>query len=367
MQRVKVSLKERSYEIFIGTECIEGVSSYVKELSPSGTVTIVTNTTVFGLYGEKLQDALRAQDLKVHTVVIPDGEQYKDYFWAYHILTEMLQAGLDRGSSLVALGGGVVGDIGAFCASLYMRGIALVQVPTTLLSQVDSSVGGKTGVNHPLGKNMIGTFYQPKLVWIDVSTLKTLPRREFLAGVAEVLKYGVILDREFFEFLEGSRKDILNLEPEVLQKVVKRCCELKAEVVSRDETETGLRAILNYGHTIGHAIETLTNYRLYLHGEAVAIGMVAEAMISESLGFLSSTERERIAKTTRDYGLPVSVKENLEVSAMVQAMARDKKARKGSLTFVLPEEIGRVRIERDVPEEAVIKAIGKVKEGGDEK
>ncbi len=362
MQRVKVSLKERSYEILIGAECLEGVSAHVENICPSGTVALVTNTTVFGLYGEKLLEALRAKALKVHTIVIPDGEQYKDYFWAYHILTEMLQAGLDRGSCLVALGGGVVGDIGAFCASLYMRGIALVQVPTTLLSQVDSSVGGKTGVNHPLGKNMIGTFYQPKLVWIDVSTLKTLPEREFLAGMAEVLKYGVILDREFFGFLEGSRQEILNLEPEVLQKVVKRCCELKAEVVSKDEREAGLRAILNYGHTIGHAIETLTNYRGFLHGEAVAVGMVAEAIISEALGYLNSDESQRIRTTINDYGLPVSIRMNIGPDAMLQAMARDKKARKGALTFVLPEQIGKVRIERDVPEVAVLEAISKVKE-----
>jgi 3-dehydroquinate synthase len=263
----------------------------------------------------------------------------------------------------VALGGGVIGDIGAFCASLYMRGINLIQIPTTLLAQVDSSVGGKTGVNHPLGKNMIGTFYQPKLVWIDVNTLRSLPRREFLAGVAEVLKYGVILDREFFQFLSEAREKVLGLEPESLSRVVQRCCELKAQVVSEDEREAGLRAILNYGHTIGHAIETLTNYRGFLHGEAVAIGMAAEAKLSEALGYLVPDERAFIVETIRAYGLPTGTGLDLEPSAMVQAMRIDKKARKGALTFVLPEQVGRVRIERDVPVENVLDLLRLIKEG----
>ncbi len=363
MQTVRVELAERSYDIFIGADCLKDVGPHVRSLCTSQSVALLSNPTVFGLYGEKVLEALKTEQLNVHTIIIPDGEQYKDYFWAYHILTEMLQAGLDRGSTVVALGGGVIGDIGAFVASLYMRGINLVQIPTTLLAQVDSSVGGKTGVNHPLGKNMIGTFYQPKLVWIDVTTLRTLPERELLAGLAEVLKYGVILDGEFFSLLTSAREGVLELEPQILTKVVQRCCELKARVVSEDEKEAGLRAILNYGHTIGHAIETLTNYRGFLHGEAVAIGMAAEAKLSEILGYLSPEHRALIVQTIRSYGLPLGTGLDLEPSLMVQAMRIDKKARKGSLTFILPEQIGRVRIERAVPEDRVLEVLQLTKEG----
>jgi len=363
MLRVPVQLKERSYDILIGADCLKDIGHYLKDICPSKTVALISNPVVFTLYGKQIEESLKRYSLTPFTIIIPDGEQYKDFFWAYHILTQMLQAGLDRGSAVIALGGGVVGDIAAFCASVYMRGINLVQIPTTLLAQVDSSVGGKTGVNHLLGKNMIGTFYQPKLVLIDVNTLRTLPKREFLAGLAEVIKYGIILDKEFFYFLTEARKNLLKLEPSILIKVIKRCCELKANVVSKDETEAGLRAILNYGHTIGHAIETQTNYKEFLHGEAVAIGMAAEAKLSELLGYLSTEDTEKIVNTISSYELPVGTGFDIEASSLLNSMRIDKKTRKGSITFILPEQIGRVRIEKAVSESAILEVLAMLKEG----
>jgi 3-dehydroquinate synthase len=271
----------------------------------------------------------------------------------------MLSAALDRKSALVALGGGVIGDIAGFAASTYMRGIDFVQVPTTLLAQVDSSVGGKTGVNHPMGKNMIGTFWQPRLVWVDIETLKSLPRREFLSGLAEVIKYGVIWDEGLFRFLEEKRDEVLGLDNDTLTHLVRLSCEIKANVVSKDERESGLRAILNYGHTIGHAIETVTGYTRYLHGEAVAIGMYAEARLSRDVGLLDDSGLVRIKELLEAYGLPAALPVETDFPLLMASMKLDKKTVSGDLTFILPEEIGRVRIQRGLPEEEIEKVFGK--------
>jgi 3-dehydroquinate synthase len=357
MEKTRVELGDRSYDIAIGSGTLGGVGKAVGKLKPGPTVALVTNPTVHGLYGVEVEASLKAAGLSTVTIAVPDGEEYKSLLWAENILTELLKARLDRGSVLVALGGGVVGDIAGFAASLYMRGIRFVQVPTTLLAQVDSSVGGKTGVNHPLGKNMIGTFWQPSLVWVDVDTLKTLPGKELLAGLSEVIKYGVIWDEEFFTYLESAREKILALDPEMLAHIVRRSCEIKAEVVARDEREAGLRSVLNYGHTIGHAIEAVTGYKKYLHGEAVAIGMSLEARLSHSLGLLGEADTVRIKGVIESYGLPSEFPAGLDVGGTLEAMALDKKALAGKLRFTLPEKVGATKLLVEVERENVARVL----------
>src|SRR4030043_2302044 len=348
IETIRVDLGERSYDIAIGSNMLRSIGTSLNPFDFSPKVAIVSNTTVHPLYGDVVSNSLKKAGFDVLTVIIPDGEEYKDLLRVEHIYNELLKAKLDRSSSLVALGGGVIGDITGFAASTYMRGISYIQVPTTLLAQVDSSVGGKTGVNHKLGKNMIGTFWQPRLVWIDVKTLNTLQKREFLAGVAEVIKYGGIWDEELFYFLEKNRTRILNLDRDVLMYVIKRSCEIKAEVVSKDEREAGLRSILNFGHTIGHAIETVTGYRKYLHGEAVAGGMYLEAKLASMLDLINNKEVVRIKALIDSYSLPSEKPQDIDVGHILSAMELDKKAVAGKLKFILPEKIGKVRIQTGV-------------------
>ncbi|HET6515778.1 MAG TPA: 3-dehydroquinate synthase [Thermodesulfovibrionales bacterium] len=352
IEQVRVDLGERSYDIWIGSDILTKCGRLIGDLHFSR-IAIISNPTVYGLYGEPLTNTLRNLGNTVDVVIVPDGEEYKDLLWTYYIHGELLKRRLDRSSALIALGGGVIGDITGFVASTYMRGISFIQIPTTLLAQVDSSVGGKTGVNHPLGKNMIGTFYQPRLVWTDVNTLKTLPRREFLAGIAEVVKYGVIWDEEFIRFLEEKRERILGLDDSAVSSIIKRSCEIKAEVVSKDEREAGPRAILNYGHTIGHAIETATGYTAYLHGEAVAIGMLREARLSCLLGLLDSGDGERIGSLIESYGLPTKMPSGIDIDKIISSMELDKKAVRGELKFALPEKMGSVKV-REVSDRAMI-------------
>ncbi len=342
--RVKVELGERSYNISIGTDTLCGLGPALKPLDINPVIGLITNPTVSHYYGHTVMDSLRTSGFEPILITIPDGEQYKDILWAYYIYGEMLSNRLDRSSAIAALGGGVIGDITGFVASTYMRGIPYIQVPTTLLSHVDSSVGGKTGINHPLGKNMIGSFYQPRLVWVDIATLKTLPRREFIAGLAEVIKYGVIADSVLFEYLEDNREKIISLEADTITYIVKRSCEIKASVVAADEKEAGFRAILNYGHTIGHAIETITAYREFLHGEAVAIGMLYAAGIAKDMGMLKEDEFKRISSLIRIYGLPYEIPKDISVPAIHEAVKVDKKRKAGRIRMVLPEGIGRVSI-----------------------
>jgi 3-dehydroquinate synthase len=336
MEKVTVNLGHRSYDIHIGKGTLSGLGEKMKSFGFSPSVGIISNPTVFALYGDRTMQTLKDAGFDCFQVIIPDGEEYKDYAWSYFILTELLKRGLDRNSCIVALGGGVIGDITGFVASTYMRGIHFVQVPTTLLAQVDSSVGGKTGVNHDLGKNMIGTFYQPRLVWTDLETLRTLPRRELLCGIGEIIKCGIIWDEAFFDFIAKKKDEILGLDADALISVVRRACEIKADVVSRDERESGLRAILNFGHTIGHAVETETRYTRFLHGEAVGLGMCLESRISECLGLIASDQVKRIVALIADYGLPCHLPEDLNVSNLLSHMKRDKKAISGEMTFVLP-------------------------------
>jgi 3-dehydroquinate synthase len=355
MEKVRVELGERSYDICIGSDTLDGLGDNLKIFGLSPKIGLVSNPTVFSLYGKRVSDSLKKAGFNLLTVIIPDGEEYKDLLRVQHIYDELLEYKLDRLSALIALGGGVIGDITGFAASTYMRGISHIQVPTTLLAQVDSSVGGKTGVNHKLGKNMIGTFWQPGLVWIDVETLRTLPKRELLAGLAEVVKYGVIYDKELFDFLEINKDKILNLDRNALTHIIKRSCEIKAEVVSMDERESGLRAILNYGHTIGHAIETVTDYKRFLHGEAVAIGMCLEARLSQMLNLIDKDQVLRIKSVVGSYGLPSATPADININSVLSSIQLDKKAVAGELKFILPEKIGSVRIHKGVTEKSIRK------------
>ncbi|MBI5663840.1 MAG: 3-dehydroquinate synthase [Nitrospirae bacterium] len=343
---VAVDLNERSYNIVIGSKVLPKLGLRIKKFRPSK-IAIISNTTIFPLYKDLLFGPLRQYHIVPEIILIPDGEEYKDLLWIYYIHSKLLKARFDRDSLLIAFGGGVVGDITGFIASTYMRGIRYMQVPTTLLAQVDSSVGGKTGVNHPLGKNMIGAFYQPSLVLIDIDILRTLPKREFYAGMAEIIKYGVIADGKLFDDLETNMENILSLGDGLIN-IIRRSCEIKADVVSRDEREGGLRAILNFGHTIGHAIETVTGYKRYLHGEAIAIGMCAAADLAVRMKIFQKDEAIRLRKLVEMYNLPSRVPDDLNVSEMISAMEVDKKAKAGKLRFILPESIGKVRIEEDV-------------------
>jgi 3-dehydroquinate synthase len=354
-QEVRVGLHERSYDILIGSRILDKLGLRLKEFRPSK-IAVISNKTVYPIYRDILLKSLRKFNIVPEIIVIPDGEEYKDFLWTYYIHGELLKARFDRDSLLVALGGGVVGDITGFVASTYMRGIRYVQVPTTLLAQVDSSVGGKTGVNHPIGKNMIGTFCQPSLVLIDVDTLRTLPEREFYAGISEIIKYGIIADKSLFDYLKSHREGILSLGDSLIH-VIKRSCEIKADVVSKDERESGLRAILNFGHTIGHSLETVTGYRKFLHGEAIAIGMCSATELSERLGIAGKGVASSIKELAELYNLPARIPQDVSTSDLVYAMGIDKKAKGGRLRFILPEKIGQVTIQEDIDRKVIAEAI----------
>lgn len=353
MTEVKVELGPRSYPIYIAPGALHELGSCARRHLTGKRALVVTNPTVAKLYGETVRQSLSLAGFVVLWAEIPNGEEYKTLNTVAHLYDAALDGEVERGDAVLALGGGVVGDVAGFLAATYMRGIAFVQVPTTLLAQVDSSVGGKVGVNHPRGKNLIGAFYQPRFVLADTAVLKTLPDREIRAGLAEVIKYGVIWDAAFFGWLEGNIAGLLGLDPAAVEHAVATSCRIKAAVVSTDETEGGLRAILNFGHTVGHAIEAVTGYQRFVHGEAVAIGMVAEAELAVRLGYLAPAGVDRIAALVSRAGLPRRIPAEILPEMLLQAMQRDKKVAGGELTFVLPEDIGRVRLVRGVPAEAV--------------
>lgn len=342
--RVSVSLAERSYDIRIKPGLLNEVGSSLAALGFRGKVGVVTNPVVGRLYAPGVVRSLRAAGLEPVSIVLPEGERAKTLRSVSTILDALVRARFERGSALLALGGGVIGDLAGFAASIYMRGIPVVQVPTTLVAQVDSSVGGKTGVNHPLGKNLIGTFSQPRLVLVDPDTLGTLPSRERVAGLAEVIKYGVIADAEFFAYLEEQMDALLKLEPEQVGRVIARSCGIKASVVAQDERESDLRRILNYGHTIGHALESLGGYRKLIHGEAVAIGMVQEADLARHLGLCAPAVVDRLRALVRRAGLPDALPVTT-FGKLWAAMQHDKKVAGGRVHCVLPERVGRVVIQ----------------------
>ncbi|HJV24383.1 MAG TPA: 3-dehydroquinate synthase [Aromatoleum sp.] len=342
MRTLNVALGSRSYPIQIGRDVLADTSLILPFLKTKR-VAIVTNDVVGPLYLKRLEEALDAANVRTSVAVLPDGEAHKDWQTLNLIFDKLLAERCERSTTLIALGGGVVGDMAGFAAATYQRGMPFIQIPTTLLSQVDSSVGGKTAINHPLGKNMIGAFYQPKLVLADIRTLDTLPDRELRAGLAEVIKYGLIRDPAFFEWLEGNLEKLLQRDADALAFAVERSCANKAEVVAADETEQGERALLNLGHTFGHAIETGMGYGNWLHGEAVAAGTMMAAELSRLLGWLSSADVARIEALFARAGLPV-VGAKMPVEQYLDLMAHDKKVEAGRLRLVLLRQIGRAVI-----------------------
>lgn len=351
---VHVQLSERSYEIVIGTGNLAAAGSFAGQRCVLTHAILITDSNVAELYAQRVADCLAAQGARVDLEVVPAGEQAKSVTNAERLWNRLVQLRADRKSVVVAVGGGVVGDLAGFIAASYARGLAFLQVPTTLLAHVDSSVGGKVGINLPAAKNMVGAFWQPLGVLIDTSVLDTLPAREYRAGMAEVVKYGVILDADFFAYLEQHAEALNERHPDVLRHVIARCCRLKADVVERDERETtGLRAVLNYGHTFAHAIEAEAGYGEFLHGEAVAIGMVAASQLAERLGRVDADCTARQRDLLLRLGAPVTLPA-LDPAAMLAAMQRDKKVAHGRLRFVLPSRMGQVELVGNVPEEQVL-------------
>lgn len=356
-QRVRVELGERSYDIVIGDGLLSQAVEWLRPLKLGKHGVIITDTNVAPLYGKPLREALKAGGFTVEILDVSAGEESKSLRQANRLFEKLPSLGLDRQSFVIALGGGVVGDLAGFVAASYMRGIALVQMPTTLLAQMDSSVGGKVGVNLPQGKNLVGAFYQPRLVLADTSTLATLPERELRAGFAEVIKHGAIRDAEFFAWLEREYQRVLSLDASAVTHVVRRCCEIKAEVVSADERESGLRAILNFGHTIGHAMEALTEYVGLLHGEAISMGMRFAANLSVKRAGLAQSEADRLEALIAASGLPTRLGQKFEIDQLIAAMRLDKKAQNGRLRFVLLKRLGETVISNTVTDTDIEEAV----------
>lgn len=351
----KVNLPQQSYEIAIAPGSLDRLGEQMTSLQLGKKVLLVSNPTIFKHYGERATASLTAAGFKVASCILPAGERYKNLNSIQKLYDTALENRLERSSTIVALGGGVIGDMAGFAAATWLRGINVVQVPTTLLAMVDSAIGGKTGVNHPQGKNLIGAFHQPRLVLIDPDVLKTLPMREFRAGMAEVIKYGVIWDAELFAQMEASKhlNQLRYVKPELIDAILTRSCQAKADVVGKDEKEAGLRAILNYGHTIGHAVESLTGYRVVNHGEAVGIGMVAAGQIAVELGMWQKEDTERQNALIQKAGLPTQLPSGLDIEAIVDALQLDKKVKAGKVRFVLPTQIGVVTVTDEVPADTI--------------
>jgi 3-dehydroquinate synthase len=359
MQTVNVVLGERSYPIHIGAELLERSELLLPHLARPR-VAVVTNDVVGPLYLERLRSSLSGAGVAVLPITVPDGEAHKNWATLNHILDTLLRERCERRTTLIALGGGVIGDLTGFAAAIYLRGVPFIQVPTTLLAQVDSSVGGKTGINHPLGKNLIGAFHQPGLVLADTATLNTLPERELAAGLAEVIKYGLILDAALFDWLEANIARLGARDPEALEYAVRRSCEIKAAVVAADERESDCRVLLNLGHTFGHAVEAGLSYGTWLHGEAVAAGTVMAARLSQRMGLLSSADAGRIESLLSRAGLPVRAPA-LGVQRYLDLMGLDKKVEGGRLRLILLKRIGEAFVTADFPQEelrAVLAATG---------
>ena len=358
MRAVHVSLGNRSYDIKIAPGLIDRLGRECARLKLGPRCAIITDTNVGKRYAKAVFNSLATAGFSPSLIIVQPGEPAKSLKTVQSCYDQLAVHRLERKSFIVALGGGVVGDLAGFLAATYLRGIAFVQVPTTLLAQVDSSVGGKVGVNLNAGKNLVGAFYQPRLVACDLGTLKTLPDREFRAGLAEVIKYGIIYDAKLFRQIEGDFPKLLKREPKMLAAVVARCCEIKAEVVGKDETEGGPRAILNFGHTIGHAIEAVSGYGRFLHGEAIAIGQVAAARISSSVLGLPERDLERIIRLFRRVGLPTTVRLRAgQRPKLFAAMRLDKKVKGGEINFVLAKKIGRVEYGHKVPAAVIEEAL----------
>ncbi|HEY9710097.1 MAG TPA: 3-dehydroquinate synthase [Oculatellaceae cyanobacterium] len=377
---IRVDVPQQPYEIAIAqrssdrttnpsgsapsvTGGLDDLGVWMSRLKLGKKVLVVSNPVIFKKYGKRAIAALELVGYEVSTCTLPAGERYKTLKSIQKIYDIALQNRLERSSTIVALGGGVVGDMAGFAAATWLRGINLVQVPTSLLAMVDSAVGGKTGVNHPQGKNLIGAFYQPRFVLIDPSVLKTLPPREFRAGMAEVIKYGIIWDAQLFAKLEAAKRldQLRYVEEDLLELILSCSCQAKADVVSKDEKEAGLRAILNYGHTIGHAVESLTGYKLVNHGEGVAIGMVAAGQIAVQLKMWNAADAERQDALIEKTGLPTQLPSVLDIEAIIDTLQTDKKVKDGKVRFVLPTQIGAVTVTDQVPSEVIGQVLHQMK------
>lgn len=341
MQTVKVDLKDRSYNIHIENGLLNKTGDLISTLPVRKNIAIITNKTIAPLYLDIVKTKLKKAGFNVHVIILPDGEEHKNLNTITNIYNELIMMDFDRNSSIIALGGGVVGDMAGFAAATFFRGIPYIQIPTTLLSQVDSSVGGKTGVNLPGGKNLVGAFYQPKLVIIDPEVLKTLKITELRAGIAEVIKYGVILNNEFFKYLELNIDQAVKLDDETIVYIIKACCSIKADITTQDEKEKGIRSFLNFGHTIGHAVETLTNYNEFTHGEAVAIGMAAISKLSEFWEFTDIENSNRLIALLQKSGLPTEIPA-FSLNDYIDTMMKDKKRAEAGINMVLMKQIGEV-------------------------
>jgi 3-dehydroquinate synthase len=354
MNTLQLDLGERSYPIHIGSGLLDQADLYKKHIKGTFTA-VVTNETIAPLYADKVVKTLESIGQKVKLIVLPDGEAFKTWEVLQKIFDGLLENSADRKTTLVALGGGVIGDMTGFAAACYMRGIKFIQVPTTLLSQVDSSVGGKTGINHPLGKNMVGAFHQPQAVIADLDTLKTLPAEELAAGLAEVIKHGAIADSEFLSWIEKNQDALNKCDPAAMEHAVRRSCEIKSQVVAQDEKEGGIRAILNFGHTFGHAIEAGMGYGAWLHGQAVGCGMVMAADLSVRVGLLSEAEASRLKKIIEAFHLPTQPPK-LGVDRFMELMSVDKKAEGGEVRYILLNGLGQAKIQT-VDDDLVIQTL----------
>jgi len=354
---VTVQLKERSYPIYIGSETLRSLPESFLEHCGRHKAAIITDENVRAIYGQTALDSLAKAGVPAHLITVKPGEKSKSVAVAQKLYDKMFDFEIERSDTIVALGGGVVGDLAGFIAATFKRGLNFVQVPTTLLAMVDSSIGGKTGINHPRGKNMIGAFHQPKMVFADTATLRTLPRRELGCGLAETVKHAVIRDGAFFELLEKQSKSIVDLEPQTIIDLVERNCRIKADVVSADERESGLRGILNFGHTIGHAIETVLPDRDYHHGEAISLGMVAAADLAQKRNLLKADQAVRIVNLLEKFDLPTSFAADVPTKKLCQAMRHDKKVKAGKINFVLPTSLGTCTFVDDLTETEITHAI----------
>ena len=347
MEKIHIHLGERGYDILIGSGILSRIGEWLTPFRFGSRISVVTNSVVRPICGDLVEETLQKAGFRVRMIEIPDGEVYKSLAMAEKIYDALVDFDMDRTSTIAALGGGVIGDLAGFAAATYMRGVHFINIPTTLLAQVDSAIGGKTGVDHPKGKNLIGAFYQPRLVLCDLSLMKTLPDRELLAGMAEVVKYGVILDPGFFSFVESHVQEILKQESSAMTEMVRSSSAAKASIVEEDERESGRRVILNFGHTLGHAIESLTGYTRYVHGEAVSMGMAAAARISHAMKLCDEDVVSRLEKLLTMIGLPTALPA-LNPEEVIRILSHDKKVRDGKVRFVLPERIGKVVIRDDV-------------------